>query len=256
MAITPLPFELPTVLPRRRFWHTGRKGFLFKLRFLSVLTLASGLSTATLLVSSVSLAYSLPLATPASRRSASAKAAEASVPHIAPCQAPRRVPAASLPRSFVRMGLSSLLLAGLDGRAAIASVSGLPSPKDARQQVLAAARKLGELADAEKYAKVAAAGGDNIRREIGTVGTSSPLFDIDKAFKALAEEADDAEAYFEELEKLLKALSGTEADAYSSLFALNSAANVPPEVYIKKAFKELEEANTIVKGLLAMLKLG
>ena len=37
------------------------------------------------------------------------------------------------------------------------------------------------------------------------MGMSSPLFDVDKAFKALAEEADDPEAYVETLERFSKA---------------------------------------------------
>ena len=43
------------------------------------------------------------------------------------------------------------------------------------------------------------------RREVGTVGVTSPLFDVDKAFKALAEEAEDPEAYVELLERFTKA---------------------------------------------------
>eukprot|EP00435_Cladocopium_sp_Y103_P067761 s4_g30.t1 len=83
---------------------------------------------------------------------------------------------------------------------------------DPKQQVTAAMQKLEELCDPENYKKVASGGGDNIRREVGTVGVTSPLFDVDKAFKALAEEADDPEAYvevyidkaFEELQRSLK----------------------------------------------------
>ena len=46
------------------------------------------------------------------------------------------------------------------------------------------------------------------RREVGTVGVTSPLFDVDKAFKALAEEAEDPEAYVELLERFTKARMG------------------------------------------------
>ncbi|CAE7812846.1 rpoA, partial [Symbiodinium sp. CCMP2456] len=124
----------------------------------------------------------------------------------------------------------------------------------ARERVAAVAQKLEELANTETFAKVAAGGGDNIRRELGTVGTTSPLFDAEKAFKALAEEVEDPELYFETLEKLKEAVSNADADAYSSIFSMNSAAATPPQVYTDRSFKEVQDARSAVRQLLAMLK--
>lgn len=124
----------------------------------------------------------------------------------------------------------------------------------ARERVAAVAQKLEELANTETFAKVAAGGGDSIRRELGTVGTTSPLFDAEKAFKALAEEVEDPELYFETLEKLKEAVSNADADAYSSIFSMNSAAATPPQVYTDRSFKEVQDARSAVRQLLAMLK--
>ena len=41
------------------------------------------------------------------------------------------------------------------------------------------------------YDSICDGGGDNVRRYLGTVGTSSGLFGIQKAMKALSERADD-----------------------------------------------------------------
>ncbi|CAK9040986.1 Novobiocin biosynthesis protein H [Durusdinium trenchii] len=134
----------------------------------------------------------------------------------------------------------------------VATSAGATEP---RQQVAAAMQKLEDLTNPDNFKKIAAGGGDNIRREVGTVGMTSPLFDVDKAFKALAEEAEDPEAYVEVLERFLKALTNADADAYSSIFSMNSAAATSPQVYINKAFEELEIAKTNAKELTRMLKM-
>ncbi|CAJ1378480.1 unnamed protein product [Effrenium voratum] len=147
------------------------------------------------------------------------------------------------PRRWV---LSGALLGPQLARAAAA-------PKD---QVAAAMRKLDELADPDNFKKIAVGGGDNIRREVGTVGMSSPLFDVDKAFKALAEEAGDPEAYVETLERFSKALQNADSDAYSSIFSMNSAAATNPQVYIDNSYKEVLDAQRSARELLAMLKMS
>ena len=57
---------------------------------------------------------------------------------------------------------------------------------EAKEQVAAAMQKLEELTEPENFKKVATGGGDNIRREVGTVGVTSPLFQVDKAQDLLA----------------------------------------------------------------------
>eukprot|EP00439_Symbiodinium_sp_Y106_P087313 s46_g45.t1 len=123
----------------------------------------------------------------------------------------------------------------------------------ARERVAAVAQKLEELANTETFAKVAAGGGDNIRRELGTVGTTSPLFDAEKAFKSLAEEVEDPELYFETLEKLKEAVSNADADAYSSIFSMNSAAATPPQVYTDRSFKDSNLPSSLVRTSAASL---
>eukprot|EP00438_Fugacium_kawagutii_P023609 Skav205965 [mRNA] locus=scaffold442:605548:612005:+ [translate_table: standard] len=144
---------------------------------------------------------------------------------------------------------SGLLLTLLGASAAEAA------QMEPKEQVTAAMQKLEELTDPENFKKVAAGGGDNIRRQVGTVGTSSPLFDVDKAWKALAEEAEDPEAYVEVLERFTKGITRADADAYSSIFSMNSAAATSPQVYIDKAFEELKVAKAAARELTNMLKL-
>ena len=49
-------------------------------------------------------------------------------------------------------------------------------------------------------------GGDAVRRELGTVGTSSPLFQLNKAVRVLQDEASDPIEWGENSEELLLSL--------------------------------------------------
>ena len=62
-------------------------------------------------------------------------------------------------------------------------------------------------------------GGDGVRRRLGTVGTDSPLFLIDRACRALLPEAEDPVAFGEALEEFLLGLGRADSMAYSANFA-------------------------------------
>ena len=64
-----------------------------------------------------------------------------------------------------------------------------------------------------------AGGGDGIRRRIGTVGTTSPLFDIEKTCRKLIPTADDPVAFAEALEEFVSGIARVDGMAYSSNFA-------------------------------------
>mmetsp|Transcript_15269 Transcript_15269/g.45598 ORF Transcript_15269/g.45598 Transcript_15269/m.45598 type:complete len:182 (-) Transcript_15269:26-571(-) len=85
-------------------------------------------------------------------------------------------------------------------------------------------------------------GGDGIRRRIGTVGTTSPLFQIEKACRALIPEAEDPVEFGDALEELVLGLGRVDGMAYSSNFAGGSGK--PSEnsatVYIERSRKELQ----------------
>ena len=94
-------------------------------------------------------------------------------------------------------------------------------------------------------------GGDEIRRYLGTVGTTSSLFGIEKAFKILAEEADDIVQYTEAMNEFDRDLRGADSSAYSSMFVEFSAAKGKKEDFYDQALvdiKRMEEDLKIMGG--------
>jgi hypothetical protein len=100
---------------------------------------------------------------------------------------------------------------------------------------------------------VAQAGGDGIRRELGTVGTTSPLFQIDKALRVLRDEAEDLIEFTDQTEEFQLALSRADSMAYSANFAGGSGKPTPPAFYIEKSRNEVIELQKIAKSLRALL---
>jgi hypothetical protein len=101
---------------------------------------------------------------------------------------------------------------------------------------------------------VAQGGGDGIRRELGTVGTISPLFLIDKALRVLREEAEDLIEFTDQTEEFQLALSRADSMAYSANFAGGSGKPTPPAVYLDKSRMEVIELQKIAKSLTALLE--
>ena len=95
--------------------------------------------------------------------------------------------------------------------------------------------------------------GDAIRVELGTQGTTSPLFQIDKALKVLRENTDDIVEYTELEEEFQLTLSRADSMAYSANFAGGSGKPTPPAVYIEKAKKEVESLQKTAKALQALI---
>lgn len=98
--------------------------------------------------------------------------------------------------------------------------------------------------------------GDAIRGKLGTQGTVSPLFQIDKAFKILRDSdyVDDFVEFQETAEEFGLALSRADSMAYSANFAGGSGKPTPPAVYIEKSKVEVVEMKRIAKKLDAMIK--
>jgi len=101
-----------------------------------------------------------------------------------------------------------------------------------------------------------ATGGDAIRGKLGTQGTTSPLFQIDKAFRALrdSEYVDDFIEFQETAEEFGLTLSRADSMAYSANFAGGSGKPTPPAVYIEKSKTEVIEMKRIANKLDAMIK--
>jgi hypothetical protein len=131
------------------------------------------------------------------------------------------------------------------------------TPETALQQWKDSVKTIDNLCD--NWDTISKAGGDAIRKELGTAnfGTSpSPLFQIDKAFKVLRNNDDfDVMELTEQAEELSNALARADTMAYSSNFAGGSGKPTPPQVYIDKAKKEVLEMQTIAKSVSAALSL-
>lgn len=96
-------------------------------------------------------------------------------------------------------------------------------------------------------------GGDNIRVQLGTQGTTSPLFQIDKALKVLRQESEDIVEFTDQAEEFQLALARADSMAYSANFAGGSGKPTPPSYYIEKSKTEVELLQKIAKSLTALL---
>ena len=90
----------------------------------------------------------------------------------------------------------------------------------------------------------AAEGGDGVRRYLGTVGTTSPVFGIQKVFLKLADviEPKDPELYFETLERMVTKSSDADAEAYAANCVTFSSAKGKPEDFYARAAKQVVDA--------------
>mmetsp|Transcript_9086 Transcript_9086/g.20538 ORF Transcript_9086/g.20538 Transcript_9086/m.20538 type:complete len:226 (-) Transcript_9086:86-763(-) len=107
----------------------------------------------------------------------------------------------------------------------------------------------------EKWAEEVG-GGDNIRTKLGTQGATSPLFQIEKAFKALgdSEYVDDFVEFQETAEELMDALYQADSFANSSNNKTGSGSQTPPAVFIEQSKAEVVKMQSIAKKMDAMVK--
>ena len=94
----------------------------------------------------------------------------------------------------------------------------------------------------KNYDEICEGGGDNIRRYLGTVGTSSGLYGIAKVMKALQQEAEDIVEYTEVMNEINSALVGADGSAYMAIFTESSTSGVPPKKYFDDAKIEVKRA--------------
>jgi len=105
------------------------------------------------------------------------------------------------------------------------------------------------------YDEVCDGGGDNVRRYLGTVGTQSGLFGIQKAMKALGERADDIVEYTELSEEIEQTIVQASGSAYMAMFVTTSTSYTPPEKYFKEAKIEVERCAKSMDELATMIGL-
>merc|ERR1719310_1263968 len=111
------------------------------------------------------------------------------------------------------------------------SVKKASTPAAAKIQIAAGYKEVCRLFD--EYDSIAASGGgDGVRRSLGVVGTESPIYLIEPAFRLLFE-ADETlpMEYIEKVESLMRNLSSADSEAYSAIFIEFSSAKGKPADY-------------------------
>lgn len=107
----------------------------------------------------------------------------------------------------------------------------------------------------DHYDEICNIGGDNVRRYVGTVGTSSGLFGIGKVMAALADNADDFVEYTELSDEVLKSIQQVDGSAYMAIFVTSSTSQTPPSKYFGDAKIELKRCIKALDELAALIKM-
>lgn len=107
----------------------------------------------------------------------------------------------------------------------------------------------------EHYDEIAAGGGDNVRRYLGTVGTTSGLYGIPKVLKELQDEAADVVEYTENMSDFDYYLRAADTAVYSANFVEYSAAKTRPEKFFADAKADAERMKVYMDNMAAELNL-
>jgi hypothetical protein len=102
----------------------------------------------------------------------------------------------------------------------------------------------------------AAGGGDNVRRYLGTVGTSSGLYGIGKVMKVLLEDEDrveDVVEYTETVNEVNQSIQQADGSAYMAIFATTSTSYTPSEKYFADAKVEIKNCIQAMDKLAAQI---
>jgi hypothetical protein len=108
----------------------------------------------------------------------------------------------------------------------------------------------------KNYDEICNGGGDNVRRYLGTVGTTSGLFGISKAMKTLAEKADDIVEYTELSREIEQCIEQADGSAYMAIFVTTSTSYTPPAKYFSDAKIEVKRLANAMDELAAMVGLS
>lgn len=119
-----------------------------------------------------------------------------------------------------------------------------------REQVIAAEQTVEALRTLQCWENMNC-NGDEIRRYLGTVGTKSPLFMLDKALKSLYAEIDDIDSV-PDLEELTGAMQQADYLAYSTLFAIASG-GMDPKPYMRDCLKQVERLHNDLRALVKVI---
>ena len=107
----------------------------------------------------------------------------------------------------------------------------------------------------DNWNEVEGGGGDNVRRYLGTVGTTSGLWGIGKVMRSLQDEADDIVDYTETMQEVEASIRGADSAAYMAIFVTTSSSGTPPEKYFGDAKIEANRALKAMDDLAGQLNL-
>jgi hypothetical protein len=123
----------------------------------------------------------------------------------------------------------------------------------ARTQLSASSAALEDLM--RNYDQVVAAdGGNGIRRVLGKLGPTSPLYRIDKAVNLVARDLDDDGA-FEEVDKFLGQIDAADGDAYSSIF-VPTGGGTTPEYWLARSKEQIAKAQATLGRIIVSAGAG
>ena len=99
-------------------------------------------------------------------------------------------------------------------------------------------------------------GGDVLRTKLGTQGTSSPLYQINRALRTLRDSdyVEDDIAFQETSEEFMDALLQADSFASSSNNKTGSGSQTPPAVFIERSKAEVVRMQGIAKKMNAMVQ--
>jgi len=125
------------------------------------------------------------------------------------------------------------------------------TPEEAKLRFKDAEKSLEYLLD--HFDEISNVGGDNVRRYLGTVGTSSGMYGITKAMKILQNQASDIIEYTETMNEVNACINGADGSAYMAIFVTSSTSQVPPQKYFddakietKRALKTLNDLSKLI----------
>ena len=107
----------------------------------------------------------------------------------------------------------------------------------------------------DNYEKIVEGGGDNVRRYLGTVGTTSGLWGIGKVMRSLQEEADDIVEYTETMQEVEASIRGADSAAYMAIFVTTSSSGTPPAKYFEDAKIEAKRALKAMNELASQINI-
>jgi len=125
------------------------------------------------------------------------------------------------------------------------------TPEEAKIRLKDAQISLEYLLD--HFDEISNVGGDNVRRYLGTVGTSSGMYGITKAMKILQAQASDIVEYTETMNEVNACINGADGSAYMAIFVTSSTSYTPPQKYFdeakietKRALKSLNDLSKVI----------